>query len=415
MSEPIRILHFADTHIGMENYGRISPQSGLSTRVEDFLRRMDEMIDYARENDVDLTIFAGDAFKTRTPNPTFQREFAWRVRDLIELAPLVLLVGNHDLPPMALKASSIEIYDTLAVPNVWVADEYELKVIDTKRGPVAVGAAPYPVRSRLLEDEKTASMTIAEIDALLQEVLANLLEDLATEADKLDMPRLLTGHFTVDGAVWGSERQIMLGRDIAVARASLADPRWDYVALGHVHKHQNLTANQTGVPPVVYSGSIERIDFGEEHDAKGFCWVELQRGRADWQFVTVNARPFVTLRADLKESENPTQEVVDLIEEHHLQGAVVRLILQFTPETEASFNEGVVRDVLRQAGVSSIAVIRKEIQQYARARLGGSPEELDDLELLDRYLISRQVDEARRRELAAAAKEIFESTLVHRE
>jgi len=166
---------------------------------------------------------------------------------------------------------------------------------------------------------------------------------------------------------------------------------------------------------VVYSGSIERIDFGEEHDAKGFCWVELQRGRADWQFVTVNARPFVTLRADLKESENPTQEVVDLIEEHHLQGAVVRLILQFTPETEASFNEGVVRDVLRQAGVSSIAVIRKEIQQYARARLGGSPEELDDLELLDRYLISRQVDEARRRELAAAAKEIFESTLVHRE
>src|SRR5690606_26798636 len=252
-------------------------------------------------------------------------------------------------------ASSIEIYDTLAVPNVWVADEYELKVIDTKRGPVAVGAAPYPVRSRLLEDEKTASMTIAEIDALLQEVLANLLEDLATEADKLDMPRLLTGHFTVDGAVWGSERQIMLGRDIAVARASLADPRWDYVALGHVHKHQNLTANQTGVPPVVYSGSIERIDFGEEHDAKGFCWVELQRGRADWQFVTVNARACVTLRADLKESENPTQEVVDLIEEHHLQGAVVRLILQFTPETEASFNEGVVRDVLRQAGVSSIA------------------------------------------------------------
>src|SRR5580765_2004674 len=99
MSEPIRVLHFADAHVGMENYGRTDPETGLSSRVRDFLRRMDEMIEYAKLHEVDLTIFAGDAFKTRTPNPTFQREFSWRVRDLSAIAPLVLLVGNHDLPP----------------------------------------------------------------------------------------------------------------------------------------------------------------------------------------------------------------------------------------------------------------------------------------------------------------------------
>ena len=415
MPEPIRILHFADTHIGMENYGRLSPQSGLNSRVEDFLRRIDEMIAYAREHDVDLTIFAGDAFKTRTPNPTFQREFAWRVRDLTELAPLVMLVGNHDLAPMALKASSIEIYDTLAVPNVWVADKFDLKVVETKRGPVAVGAAPYPIRSRLLQDEETAGLTISQIDMHLQEVLDGVLEELAEKADAEDMPRLLTGHFTVAGAVWGSERQIMLGRDIEVARASLADPRWDYVALGHVHKHQNLTAKRDGVPPVVYSGSIERIDFGEEHDVKGFCWVELERGNAQWSFVPLSARPFVTIEADLKDSENPTQETVDLIEARNLEGAVVRLILDLTPETEAAFNEGVVRDVLRQAGISYLAAIRKNIQQFVRARLGGNPEELDDMQLLERYLISKQVEEPRKQELMTAAKEIFDSTLVARE
>ena len=415
MPEPIRILHFADTHIGMENYGRLSPQSGLNSRGEDFLRRMDEIIAYAREHDVDLTIFAGDAFKTRTPNPTFQREFAWRVRDLTELAPLVMLVGNHDLAPMALKASSIEIYDTLAVPNVWVADKFDLKVVETKRGPVAVGAAPYPIRSRLLQDEETAGLTISQIDMHLQEVLDALIEELAEKADAEDMPRLLTGHFTVAGAVWGSERQIMLGRDIEVARASLADPRWDYVALGHVHKHQNLTAKRDGVPPVVYSGSIERIDFGEEHDVKGFCWVELERGNAQWSFVPLSARPFVTIEADLKDSENPTQETVDLIEARNLEGAVVRLILDLTPETEAAFNEGVVRDVLRQAGISYLAAIRKNIQQFVRARLGGNPEELDDMQLLERYLISKQVEEPRKQELMTAAKEIFDSTLVARE
>lgn len=415
MPEPIRVLHFADTHIGMENYGKISQQSGLSTRVEDFLRRMDEMIAYAREHDVDLTVFAGDAFKTRTPNPTFQREFAWRVRDLTELAPIVMLVGNHDLPPMALKASSIEIYDTLAVPNVWVADDYEVKVIDTKRGPVVVGAAPYPIRSRLLQDQQTAGMTIAEIDRVLQETLYNILDDLAAEADKHDMPRILTGHFTVDGAKWGSERQIMLGRDISVSLDALADPRWDYVALGHIHKHQNLTHGREGVPPVVYSGSIERIDFGEEGDTKGFCWLELERGSANWQFEQLNARPFVTLRADLRESDSPTQDAVAVIERHNLKGAVVRMFLQLTPETEVGLNENIIYDMLRQGGASFIALVKKEVEQPARARLGGNPEGMSDEQLLERYLMSKQVDDERRAELMEAAKDIFDSAVIRRE
>src|SRR5438552_18749954 len=84
----IRMLHFADIHIGMENYGRTEPNTGLSTRVVDFLKRMDEMIAYARANGADVAIFAGDAFKNRQPNPTFQREFAWRVRDLAETCPV---------------------------------------------------------------------------------------------------------------------------------------------------------------------------------------------------------------------------------------------------------------------------------------------------------------------------------------
>ncbi len=76
MSEPIRLLHFADVHIGVESYGRMDAQTGLSSRVRDFLRRMDEMVEYARRHQVDLAIFAGDAFKSQNPNPTLQREFA---------------------------------------------------------------------------------------------------------------------------------------------------------------------------------------------------------------------------------------------------------------------------------------------------------------------------------------------------
>ncbi|NWG15851.1 MAG: exonuclease SbcCD subunit D [Chloroflexi bacterium] len=405
MSDPIRVLHFADTHIGMENYGRTDPQTGLSSRVTDFLRRLDDICAYAEQNQADLVIFAGDAFKTRQPNPTYQREFAYRIRDLSQLAPVVLLVGNHDLPPAQLKASSIEIYDTLQVPNVWVANDYTGQIIETRRGPVFVAVAPYPVRARLLTDERTAGLTIAETDDLLQQVMVETIEHLAQQADTHDMPRLLTGHFTIAGAVVGSERNIMLGRDLAVPLSALDDPRWDYVALGHIHKHQNLTRGQ---PPVVYSGSIERIDFGEEGDPKGFCWVELARGETVWTFVELAARPFVTLRADLKNAANPTDHAIKLIGQYNLREAIVRLIFDLSPETEARLNENVLRDELKRAGVFQVAAIRKQVEQPARARLGAGPEGLTPAELLEHYLISKEVPPERRRELLDTAAGIFE-------
>lgn len=407
MTEAIRVLHFADIHIGMENYGKTDPDTGLSSRVRDFLRRLDEMIAYAESHDVDLVIFAGDAFKTRTPNPTYQREFAYRVQDLANLAPVVMLVGNHDLPPNYRRASSIEIYSTLNVPNVLVADDYVLHTVETKRGKVAVGAAPYPIRSMLLEDTATGGMSLKEIDTLQEEIMLERIEAMAAEADTLDMPRILTGHFTVGGARVGSERGIMLGRDASVPLSALADPRWDYVALGHIHKHQNLTEKRDGVPPVVYSGSMERIDFGEESDPKGFCWIDLARETTSWEFVQVDARPFVTLRADLRDSLNPTQELAQQIRHHNLTDAVVRVIVQLTTDTQAKFNDSAIRSELNQAGVFSIAAIAKDIEQVARMRLGGSPEGLSPHELLERYLQTKAVPEGRRQKLLEAAKDIL--------
>lgn len=404
---PVRVLHFADVHIGMENYGRTDPESGLSTRVRDFLRRMDEMIGFARDNEVDLTVFAGDAFKTRTPNPTYQREFAHRIRDLIQLAPVVMLIGNHDMPASALKASSVEIYQTLEVPGVWVADDYALRLVETRRGPVVVGAAPYPQRSLLLDDTDTAGRTIAEADHLMEAALGQRLRDLAAEADQYPYPRVLTGHFTVSGAAVGSERGIMLGRDVEVMQSDIADPRWDYVALGHIHKHQNLTAGREGVPPVVYAGSMERIDFGEEADFKGFCWAEVTRGACAWTFKRLRARPFVTIQADLRQSTDPTQAIVEQIDATDIDQAIVRVILQLTPETDARLKEDFIREALHRGGAHLIAGIRREVEEPIRARLGASPEGLSDEELLDRYLKTLEVDDPRREHLLAAAREIF--------
>ncbi|MCY4021232.1 MAG: exonuclease SbcCD subunit D [Chloroflexi bacterium] len=409
MSEPIRVLHFADVHIGMENYGKIDSESGLSRRVHDYLRRIDEMIEHARERDVDLVVFAGDAFRSRNPDPTQQRAFAQRIRALAHLAPTALLVGNHDLPVNAAKASTMDIYHTLDVPNIWVALDYELRRISTKRGDVIVGAAPYPVRARLLGDDSRRGLTIAEQDAKLERILGEKLAELAGQAESLadeTTPRLLVGHFSVEGAVWGSERLVMLGRDVTVDLEALADPRWDYVALGHIHRHQNLRKDRRDAPPVVYCGSPERIDFGEEAEAKGFCWVELARDRADWQFIESKARAMRTLRVDCRDVDNPTRQVIGALKEAALDGAIVRLELRLTPESEALLDESAIIEALKRAGVFHIAGMRKDVERGAGARLGRSPEGLSPLELLERYFEIRGVDEARRGALLERARDI---------
>lgn len=408
MSEPVRLLHFADVHIGVENYGRTDPKTGLSSRVLDFLRRMDEMIDYARRNEVDLAIFAGDAFKSQNPNPTFQREFAFRICDLIELCPVVLLEGNHDLPTIEARASSIEIYETLQVPNVTLGRDYTTHIVQTRRGPVLVATAPYPTRALLLRDVVVPpNKTIGEIDDMLADQLHWQLDQLAAKAAEADMPRVLTGHFTVAGATFGSERSVMLGRDVMVLLSALSNPVWDYVALGHIHKHQNLTQGRHGAPPVVYSGSLERIDFGEQADLKGFVWVELARGATTWQFVRVNARPFVTLSVDVRGSGDPTRTVLDAIARHELSEAVVRVQITADPESDLLLVERDIFQALKDAGANHVAVIQRQVERPARLRLGTSPEGLTPEELLERYFQSKDVPPERIALLLDRARTLF--------
>ncbi|HEC34646.1 MAG TPA: exonuclease SbcCD subunit D [Chloroflexi bacterium] len=403
----IRLLHFADLHIGIENYGRLDPATGVNQRVLDFLYRLDELIDYGLEHEVDLVIFAGDAYKRRDPNPTYQRAFARRVKRLADAGvPIILLVGNHDLPAMVQKASSVDIFRTLEVPNVVVGRVEELHRIETRRGPVQVATVPYPVRQRLLTHDDYRGLSIEQLDEALQRIVTNNIRALADQLDP-DVPAVLAAHLTVSGATYGSERSVMIGRDAVVLRSALADPVWDYVALGHVHKHQSL--NGDGYPPVVYAGSLERIDFGEEKEPKGFCWVELVRGETTWRFVEVKARRFVTVRADLREADDPLASLREAVAAHDLKEAVVRVIFQIRADQEQSVRDRDVRGLLNDARF--IGSIGREVEREARVRLGGlAPEEMTPRQLLDRYLEAKGTEPERKKELLAWAEEIFSQT-----
>ena len=400
----IRLLHFADLHLGVENYGRMDPATGLSTRLTDFLRAYDQVVDYALENDVGLVVFAGDAYKTRDPNPTYEREFARRIQRLSTAGiPTVLVAGNHDTPSAIGRAITVEIFATLEVENVHVAKKPEVIAIETKGGPVQVVALPWITRSALLARDEYKNKNLEEINQLILDKVTNIFEGddgLLSQLDRT-VPTILAAHATVQGAAYGSERSVMLGQEVILPPSLAKNPAFDYVALGHIHKHQVLNEE----PPVIYSGSIERIDFGEEREDKGFVVAEVERGRANWQFVKTDARPFVTIEVDAQ-SDDPTAEILEAIAARNIENAVVRIIVHTTAEKEPLVNEGEIRRAL--AGAFHIAAIVKDVERKVRLRLGDQPiEEMTPRQMLERYFQVKQTSPERTELLLRHAEDIF--------
>ncbi len=390
----MRFLHFADLHLGIENYGRTDPSTGLSTRLMDFLRAFDTIVDHALNEDVDLVVFAGDAFKNRDPSPTYEREFAKRIRRLAEHVPVFLLVGNHDLPNAQGRAHTLEIYQTLEIPNVYVARKPDLFTIPTKRGNVQILAVPWVVRSTFLRRDEMRGRPLSEIETMMMERLFTVVHNLQEKADP-NLPLIMAAHATVQGASYGSERSVMLGQDLVLPTSLFRHPKVAYGALGHIHKHQQVIAD----PPVVYSGSPERIDFGEEKEEKGYVVGNLRRQRsggwaADWDFVRLNTRPFVTIRVEAR-GELATETIVEAIRRHPIEDAVVRLFIHTDAESEPYIDDRRIREAIEPAFY--VAAMHREVEREVRLRLGGGEgvEALSPLELLRRYFVSIGKDDGR--------------------
>ena len=389
----MKILHFADLHLGVETYGHTDPTTGLSTRLLDFLASLDKVVDYAIENKVDLVIFCGDAYKTREPTQTQQREFARRINRLSSNdIPIFLLVGNHDLPNAIGRATSTEIFDTLSVKNVYVSNRPEIYQIPTRSGTVQVASLPWLRRSALLSREDTKNLDFEQMKERLQQALTGAIE---LHVSKLDpkLPAILAAHVWVAGAQPGTEKQMTIGQEHVLLLSNVANPAFDYIALGHIHKHQVLSEN----PPVIYAGSLSRLDFTDEADEKGFYLVEIEHEKAggqrqvSFEFHPLEGRRFLTIDVVLEEQDvDPTATMLQAIAKQgeKVKEAIVRLNVTVPAQLEGQLRDADIRETLEEAHFSTVA---REIQREARLRLGQfTAEEITPLEALKKYLESKK-------------------------
>ncbi|NEO73832.1 exonuclease subunit SbcD [Moorena sp. SIO3H5] len=385
----IKILHLSDIHMGSGfSHGRINPATGINTRLEDFVNTLAKCIDRAITEPVDLVLFGGDAFPDATPPPYVQEAFANQFRRLVDAnIPTVLLVGNHDQHSQGQGGASLCIYRTLGVPGFVVGDSIETHKIQTDNGLVQVITLPWLTNSTLLSRPDTEGLTLAEVNQLLISRLEPILE---AEIRKLDpnLPTVLLGHLMADQARFGAERFLAVGKGFTIPLSLLTRPCFDYVALGHIHQHQNL--NNSNDPPVIYPGSIERVDFSEEKEDKGYVMIEVSKGHVQWEFCPLSVRPFRTIEVNLAEADDPQSTLLNAIGNETIKDAIVRLIYKLRSEQLDLIDNTAIHESLRPAHHYTI---RPElVSQLARPRLPelGIGNSIDPMDALSTYLENRQ-------------------------
>ena len=410
----MKILHLSDIHMGGGfAHGRIDPETGYNSRLNDFARSLSRTIDRALAEPVDLVLFGGDAFPDATPAPYIQQAFAEQFHRLVVAQiPTVLLVGNHDRHAQGQGGASLSIYRSLGVPGVLVGDSVTTHKISTLSGEIQILTLPWVNRSTLLTREGTENMSVLEVNQLLVSKVQVAIEG---EIRKLDpaLPTILLAHLMADNATLGAEKLLAVGRGFTIPLHLLTRPCFDYVALGHVHRHQNL--NKTNDPAVVYPGSIERVDFSEEKEEKGYVLVSIEpiiepttkNFDTNWEFCPLPVRTFRTIKIDVSAKEHPQPAILNAINQTEIDDAVVRLIYQINPNQVELIDTSTIHAALNSAHHYTIqAELISQLSQPRLPELGSSAG--DPMVALSTYLDNRPDLSAIASAMMDAAVELME-------
>lgn len=406
----LKLLHFADAHIDMTNFGSHDPETGIPERVMDFLRSLDTIVQAAIDEKVDLVIFAGDAYKDRAPAPTFQREWGRRLMRLSKAGiPTILLTGNHDISPSQRKAHAMQEFDTLAPEHIRVVSSLRLLTpADLEGLPVQVLAIPWITRAGVMQSISAGETEEEDPLRLIENGVSDWINLALSETDP-SIPTILTAHASVAGAKLGNEQEIKIGRDVILPLGLVCNPRFDYVALGHIHRHQDL--NLGSHPPVVYPGSIERVDFGEVNEEKGFVIAQIEKGHTTYQWRKLPIRKFIDCSVTLVDELNVNDKIIAAMpSQEELKDAIVRLKITYPQGFEVLIDETRLHTYAKDAFEFKL---HKISVSEARSRLpdGQVTSSLSPLELLDWFWKEKHEDEGERERLQDLAQDLINQVM----
>jgi DNA repair protein SbcD/Mre11 len=250
--------------------------------------------------------------------------------------------------------------------------------------PIQVLAIPWVSRSSLMAAKELSGEDPAEVYSALEQRLTDLVDIWLDRADK-ELPVILAAHASVQGASYGGERSVMLGSDLVLPGSLVKDSRLSYVALGHIHKAQDV--NQGQQPPVIYPGSIERVDFGEAGDEKFFVIAHIETGKAtEVEWRKLDGRRFIDRLLRLERSTDIYEQILAVLPaQAEMMNSILRLVLEYPFEWDGMIDEQSLRR--HTEGCLEFHFIRRP-QRETRLRIPQNQEisSLGPLDLLDLFL-----------------------------
>jgi exonuclease SbcD len=304
----MRLIHTSDWHLGQYFFTK-----SRAAEHQAFLRWLIEQVE---QQQVDALIVAGDLFDTGSP-PSYARELYNRF--VVELqhtgCQLVILGGNHDsVATLNESRELLSCLNTTVIANAQTAIESQILVLKQRDGqPGAVLCAIPFLRPRDLLTSRAGESGTQKQQAL-QEAIAehyhNLYQAACARRDALGLklPIVATGHLTTVGVTTSdSVRDIYIGT--LDAFPAQAFPPADYIALGHIHRAQNVAKSEH----IRYSGSPIPLSFDELGKAKSVLMVNFADGAL--QQVTAlevpTFQPMQLIKGDLQQIEQQLRQFAD--------------------------------------------------------------------------------------------------------
>jgi exonuclease SbcD len=223
--------------------------------------------------------------------------------------------------------------------------------------------------------------------------------------NKLDpnLPAILLGHGTIETAQFGGEQDLSIGKVLSYPLSYFQKKELDYVGFGHIHRHQVIQEK----PLILYAGSLERVDFGEENEDKGFVYLEVEKGKpTHFEFISTNPREFITIQCDLTKSENPQEELEEKIINKKKPGIIIRIRYKINEGDLGKINHSKIKTLLDD---SFAFVIQPEIVKKERTyRISDLDSSLisSPLTALEKYLFDYSEEE--KKKILEKARELQE-------
>ena len=357
----MRFFHLADLHIGF-------PLKNGENNFN-FQNTLDFVIEKAKEYKVDLVVIAGDVFHKRDPEVRDEKLFARFVNALAESNIEILIVtGNHEGAPFRERSIHLDLYNELPLKFIHIS---KMPEVITIKG-VNFITLPYPFKTNILSKEEYRDKSEDEVLNILNRTLLSLVDELISEVN--GGKNILVAHMPVSEGVIGFEQYINFSKELPLSIEELDRSNIIYYALGHLHKNQILKSRKYE-HTFAYPGSLDRLDFGEENDPKGFFFVEVEDSLKAIEFIeNPFARKFYTIQIENDSS-------FDNINFEKIKDSIVRVVVKGNLE-----DEGKLRTLIDKLKNSAYVFTQVIDERDTGTVVLSSVSEVDPMRAIEEYL-----------------------------